>query len=73
MFLLNVPQLVAQHVAGMERIGPDGRAASRIPAGGTQVVQALQVAALALPVADRVVDELELAHAAEIGDREDAN
>ena len=34
------------------------------------MVQALQVAALALPVADGVVDELQLAEAAKIGDRE---
>jgi hypothetical protein len=33
------------------------------------VVQAFQVAALALPVADRVVHELELRHLAEILDR----
>ena len=62
---------MAKHVARMERIGLDGRAASRIAAGRAQVVQAFEVAALALPVADRVVDELELAQAAEIGDRED--
>ena len=36
------------------------------------MVQPLQVAALALPVADGVVDELELAQPAEIRDREDA-
>ena len=33
-------------------------------------MQPFQVAALALPVADRIIDELELAHAAEIGNRE---
>ncbi len=32
-------------------------------------MQPFQVAALALPVADRVIDELELAQPAEIGDR----
>ena len=63
---------VAQHVAQMERIGLDGRAASRIAAGGAQMVQPLQVSALALPVADGVIDEFELAQAAEIGDRENA-
>ena len=60
---------VAQHVADMERIGFDGGAAARIAAGGTQVMQPLQVAALALPVSDRVIDELQLAQPAEIGDR----
>ena len=32
-------------------------------------MQAFQVAALALPVSNRVIDELELAHAAKIGNR----
>ena len=36
------------------------------------MVQALEVAALALPVADRVIDKFELAQTAEIGDRENA-
>ena len=63
---------MAQHVAQMERIGLDGGAAGRIAAGGTQVVQPLEVAALALPVADGVIDELKLAQAAEIGDRKNA-
>ena len=63
---------VAQNVAGMERIGLDGRAASRVPASGAQVVQPFEVAALALPVADRVIDELQLAQAAEVRDRENA-
>src|SRR2546428_647796 len=56
----------------MERIGLDGRAASGVAARGTQVMQALERSALALPVADRVVHELELAQAAEIGDGEHA-
>jgi hypothetical protein len=55
----------AQHVAQVERIGLDGGAASRIAAGGAQMVQTLQVAALALPVADGVIDELELAQTRE--------
>ena len=59
--------LVADHVAGLIRIGDHGRAA--IAAGRAQVVQALQVAALALPVADRVVHEFQLRHFAEILDR----
>jgi hypothetical protein len=36
------------------------------------VLQALEPAALALPVADRVLDELELAGPAEVREREDA-
>ena len=65
--------MVAEDVAGVERIGLDGGAASRVAAGGTQVVQPFQVAALALPVADRIIDEFQLADAAEIGDREDGS
>ncbi len=60
---------VAQHVADMERIGFDGGAAAWIAAGGTQVMQPLQVAALALPVSDGVIDELQLAQPAEVGNR----
>src|SRR4029078_4114797 len=55
--------------AGVERVGDDGVAA--ILTSGTQVMEALEVSALALPVADRVVHELEFADVAEIGDRED--
>ena len=43
----------------------------QLDAGGAQVVEALQVAALALPVADGEVDELEFRHVAEVGDGED--
>ncbi len=60
---------VAQHVADMERIGLDGGAAAWIAARGTQVMQPFQVAALALPVSDRIVDELQLAQAPEVGNR----
>ena len=59
--------LVADHVARLVRIGDHGRAA--IPARGAKVVQALQVAALALPVSDRVVDKFQLRHFAKILDR----
>ena len=52
---------VTQHVADMERIGLDGGAAAWIAAGGTQVMQPFEVAALAFPVSDRVVHELQLA------------
>ena len=59
--------LGAEHVAGLVGIGDHRRAA--IAAGGAQVVQPLQVAALALPVPDRVVHEIELREAAEILNR----
>src|SRR5215831_11270622 len=55
----------------MERVGFDRRAARGIAAGRAKVMQALQIAALALPVADRIIDEFELADATEIRDRED--
>src|SRR5260370_15248445 len=55
----------------MERIGSDGGATGRIATGRTQVMQPFEVAALALPVSDRVVNKLELAQSPEIGDRED--
>ena len=38
-------------------------------AGRAQVMQPFQVAALALPVADREVNEVQLRDAAEVGDR----
>ena len=59
--------LGADHVAGLIRIGDHRRAA--IAASGAQVVQPLQVAALALPVADGVVHEIQLRQAAEILNR----
>src|ERR1039458_1001959 len=67
--LVEGPAVVAQDVAGVERVGADGGAA--VAAGRTQVVQAFEVAALALPVADGIVHELEIADAAEIRDGED--
>ena len=42
--------MVAENVAGVERVGADGRSA--VPAGGAKVMQSLQVAAFAFPVAD---------------------
>src|SRR5208283_1656124 len=59
--------LLANHVAGLIRIGDDGSAA--IATSGAKMVQALQVAALALPVADGIVHAFELRHFAEIPDR----
>ena len=61
--------LLAEHVGGQERIRDDHRSAMH--AGRAQVVQALQVSALALPVADREVNEVQLRDAAEVRDRED--
>ena len=59
--------LRADHVAGLIRIGDDRSAA--IAAGGAQVVQPFQVAALAFPVSDGVIDEIQLREPAEILDR----
>ncbi len=60
---------MAEDVARVEGVGDDHVAA--VDAGGAQVVEALEVAALALPVADGVIDELELRDVAEVGDGED--
>ena len=62
--------MVAENVAGVERVCAYGGAATA--AGGAQVVQSFQIAALAFPVANRVIDELQIADAAKIGDREHA-
>ncbi len=61
--------LLAKHFAGMERIGDHHGAA--IDAGGTQVMQSLEVAALALPVADGEIHERQFRDVAEVGDGED--
>ena len=58
----------AEHVARVEGVGDDHVAA--VGAGRAQVVEALEVAALALPVADGEVDKLELGDVAEVGDGE---
>jgi len=57
--------LLAEHVAGQEGIG--NHHCPAMDAGRAQVVQALQVAALALPVADRIVHEVQLRDAPEVG------
>jgi hypothetical protein len=62
--------MMAEYVARVERVRADGGATTA--AGRPQMVQPLEVAALAFPVADRVIDELQIAHAAKIRDREDA-
>jgi hypothetical protein len=67
--LIEGSAMAAQNVARVERVRADGGAA--IAAGGAEVVQTFQVAALALPVADRIIDEFEIAHAAKIGYRKD--
>src|SRR6201999_2720362 len=67
--LVKCSTAMAQNVAQVERIGLDGRATSGIPAGGAEVMQPLEVAALTLPVPDGVVDKLKLAQAAEIRNR----
>src|SRR5271170_848989 len=69
--LIECAALVAQNIAGVERIGSDLRSTVRIAANRTKMMQAFQVAALALPVADRIIDKLQLAQATEIGYRED--
>src|ERR1700761_3403158 len=61
--------VVAEHIAGMKGIGDHHGAA--VDAGGAQVMKSLQVAALALPVADREVHEVELRDIAEVGDGKD--
>ena len=60
--------LRAKHVAGLVRIG-DHRGAA-VAAGGAQVVQPLQVAALALPVPDGIVHKIQLRETSEILNRE---
>ena len=58
--------LVAENVAGMKRVGDHRRSAALT--SGAQVMQALQVAALALPVADGEIDKLKLRDVAKVGD-----
>src|SRR5581483_1169147 len=53
--LIEGPAMMAQHITGVERIRSNRRTA--IPAGGPQMMQAFQIAALALPITNRVVDE----------------
>src|SRR5208283_4278309 len=50
--------LVAEHFAGMKGVGDDSGPA--VLAGGAEVVQAFEVAALALPVTNRVIHKLQL-------------
>src|SRR5579864_8694263 len=52
------PALAAQHFTGMERVGDDR--GSAILTSGAQVVQPFEVAALALPVSNRVIHKLQL-------------
>ena len=59
--------LVAENISRMKRVRDHRRSATL--AGGAQVMQPLQVAALALPVANREVHKLKLGDVAEVGDR----
>src|ERR1019366_2335399 len=59
----------AEHIARVEGVSDDHMAA--VGAGGAQVVETLEIAALALPVTDREVNELEFGNVAEVGDGED--
>ena len=58
---------MAQCFAGTERIDLDIRAAALT--SGAQVFQAFQIAALALPVTDLILDEIERSRLAKIGNR----
>ncbi len=60
--------VLAEHIAGMEGIRNDHRTA--VDAGGSQVMQTLQVAALTLPVADGKVHKIKLRNVAEVRNRE---
>ena len=61
--------VVAQGLAGRERVNLDERAA--ILAVGSEVAQSFETTALALPVADVELDEVKLRGLPEVGDRED--
>ena len=69
-FLLMTPQLAAVDGLFVRVIGDDLRAAVR--AGHAQVLETLELSALALPVADGEADEVERAGLAEIAEGEDA-
>ena len=59
--------LVAENFAGMKRVGNHRRSAALT--SRAQVMQPFQVAALALPVADGEIHELQLRDVAEVGNR----
>ena len=67
--VIRLPATLAQHFAIAVRVGHERRAA--LAARLAQVVQPGELAALALPVADRILDELERRVLAEVADRED--
>ena len=67
--LIEGSALGAKDFAHLERIGDDR--VSAVFAGAAQVVEPFKASALALPVADGVIDEVELRNAAEIRDGED--
>ena len=66
-FLLNVPHL--WQITSPVWYGLVDHRRAAMPARGAQVMQPLQVSALALPVPDGVVHEIQLRHFAEIPDR----
>ena len=68
--LVDEPAGRAGHGLLVRVVRHDLRAA--VGAGHAQVLEPLELAALALPVADRVLDEVERAGLAEVGEREDA-
>ena len=69
-FLLMTPHLLAVDGLFVRMVGDDLRAAVR--AGHAQVLETLELTALALPVADGEVDEVERAGLPEIAEGEDA-
>src|SRR5207248_2440283 len=60
--------LSAKNLAGMKRVG--NNRGSAIAAGGAKVVETFEVSALALPVANSVVNEFKLRYVAKVRDRE---
>ncbi len=58
---------VTQHIARMKWVGDHHVAAVRT--GGPQMIQALEITALALPVADGKINKLELRNVAEVSNR----
>ena len=68
--LIEGAAMMTENVASVEGVCADGGSATA--AGGPQVMQPFQIATLAFPIADGVIDELEVAYATKIGDGEDA-
>ncbi|MBV8834755.1 MAG: hypothetical protein JO108_36645 [Acidobacteriaceae bacterium] len=62
---------MTENISGMEGIGTNFSAAIGVAANRAKVMKPFQVSALALPVADRIIDKLELTETAEIENGED--